>query len=265
MKGKRRDLFATDREPALGGVGGFEPDPAEDKVARREQSFLAMPVAEIDALRDSVLSEPSLDPGVRAGLGFEREDFAGWLALRKLRVSFAGLLVVTVLAGLAGGPFAVFGALAKSGLGGVSALLWIGYAIVLGPMIEEMLKQSGALFLLERRPYWLKYGWQFPVIALISAGLFATIENVMYINGPLQRLEGDAFVAAVQFRWRYCTLLHVACSLIASVGMWKVWRRQLEDGAPAQLSVGYPWIVTAVICHGAYNLAATTLIRIGEP
>ena len=86
----------------------------------------------------------------------------------------------------------------------------------------------------------------------------------MYIAGPLQELDGDAFTAAVNFRWRYCTLLHVGCSLLASVGMWKIWRRQLEEQAPARLSVGYPWMVAAVVCHGAYNLAATTVIKLGE-
>ena len=242
-------FFSVDGEPALSGGVSPERDPYESRIAREEELGHRSSVAEIDALRDSVLSEPSLDSAAAAELGEDRANFGDWLALRKLRVGMGSLVVVTLLAGLAGGPFAIVGALLKSGLGGINIILWASYAIVLGPLIEEMLKQSGALFLLERRPYWLKRGWQFPVIAVISAAVFATIENIMYINGPIQELKGDAYAAAVSFRWRYCTLLHVGCSLIASVGMWKIWRRQLQDESPAQLSVGYPWMVAAVVCH----------------
>lgn len=264
MKRREQEFFSVEGEPAFSGKADLELDPAERKVVRQEELERRQTVAEIDALRDSVLSEPSLDAGTAAELGADRADFGDWLAVRKLRVGMGSLVLVTLLAGLAGGPFAIVGALMKSGLGGINIILWASYAIVLGPLIEEMLKQSGALFLLERRPYWLKHGWQFPVIAVVSAGLFATIENVMYINGPIQELEGDAYASAVSFRWRYCTLLHVGCSLIASVGMWKIWRRQLEDETPAQLGVGYPWVVAAVVCHGAYNLAASTLIKFGD-
>ena len=148
MKRRQRDYLSAEGEPALGRSGGFELDPSEQKAERRERLGKVATVAEIDALRDSVLAEPSLDPGTREELGTDRIVFADWLAARKLRVSFAGMLVVTLLAGIAGGPFAVFGALARSGLGGVSTLLWLGYALVLGPLIEEMLKQSGSFFLL---------------------------------------------------------------------------------------------------------------------
>ena len=268
MKRKERQYHSVEGEPALSGADGLELDPSEIKVAQREQLASVKLPAEIDALRDSVLSEPSLDDAARKELGSDRAEFGDWLVVRKLRVGMISLVLVTLLAGLAGGPWAVVGALMKGGLGSAHLVLWITYAVVLGPLLEEMLKQAGSLFLLERKPYWLKFGWQFPVIAVISAALFATIENFMYMAGPLQEvLEKNgqaAYDEAVAFRWRYCTLLHIGCSLIASVGMWRIWKRQVADEAPARISVGYSWIVAAVVCHGLYNLAASTVIRIGE-
>ena len=69
MKRKERDYLSAESEPALGGGGELELDPSEEKIALREQLKRGKSGAEIDVLRDSVLSEPSLDPGARAKLG----------------------------------------------------------------------------------------------------------------------------------------------------------------------------------------------------
>jgi hypothetical protein len=252
---RKQDLFSVEDEPALGAGGTHQLDPSEAKAARREARELMKSPAEIDMLRDSVLSEPSLDPETRRQVRGGFPEFRDWLLEKKARVGTGALVVVTLLAGIAGGPYSIIGALLQGGV--QHPLFFWFYAIVMGPVVEEMLKQSGALFLLERRPWWLKSGWQFPVIALISAALFATIENWIYIAGPLQDLKGEAFTEAVNFRWRYCTVLHIGCSLLASVGMWCVWRRQVRDGAPAQLHHGYRWIVAAVVCHALYNLSVS--------
>ena len=257
MSRKEQRYLSVEGEPVLGNGEAPELDPGELGADLREHRSAARAPAEIDAIRDSVVSEPSMSEELLGVCSAEKPCFGDWLAVRKQRVRLGPLLLVTLVAGLVAGPFAVVGALFKSGLAGGNFLLGLSYFAVLGPLLEEMLKQSGALFLLERRPYWLRYSWQFPVMAVISAGLFATIENVMYINGPIAELSGEAYTAAVNFRWRYCTLLHVGCSLIAARGMSEIWRRQVVEEAPARLSVGYPWIVTAVIVHGVYNLSVT--------
>ena len=133
MKRRERKLFSVEGEPALSGDSKFELDPSEQKVAQRERLDGVGTVAEIDALRDSVLSEPSLDAAAAAQLGGERADFGDWLAVRKQNVGLGSLVLVTLLAGLAGGSFAVIGAMLKSGLGGINIILWASYAIVLGP------------------------------------------------------------------------------------------------------------------------------------
>ena len=254
MKRRDKDYLSVQGEPAHGAGGPLEIDPAEARVAAREAQEAHIAPAEIDAIRDSVLSEPTLDEEIRGQLSAEKPDFARWLTEKKRSVSLGALVGVTLLAGIAGGPYSILAALFQ---GGSSTVFMLIYAVIIGPVVEEMLKQSGALFLLERRPWWLRFGWQFPVIAVISASLFATIENLMYINGPLQELEGAAFTEAVRFRWRVCTALHIGCSLLASVGMWRIWKRQVADGRPAHISDGYRWIVTAVVAHGLYNLSVS--------
>lgn len=38
--------------------------------------------------------------------------------------------------------------------------------------------------------------------------------------------------------------------------MIKVWRRHTAEAKPADLSLGYPYFVTAIAVHGVYNLIA---------
>lgn len=258
MSRKRQDDFSISAEPALGGGAPPDSDPSEQEVARREAERAARPPAEIDTLRDSVWSEP--------GCGDANPAFGQWLSAKKAKVGLGALLLVTLLAGVAGGPFSVFGALIKSSSGGWIAAAGLVYAVIFAPLIEEMLKQAGTLFLLERRPWWLKHGWQFPLIAIISASIFATIENLLYIHVhfPSMGMTAEQLHAASAFRWRVCTLLHLSASLIASVGMWKIWRHQIENACPAKLSAGYPGMLAAVILHGGYNLFASLFVRFGE-
>ncbi len=157
VKRREQEFFSVEGEPALSGKADLELDPAERKVVRREELERRQTVAEIDALRDSVLSEPSLDAGTAAELGSDRADFGDWLAVRKLRVGVGSLVLVTLLAGLAGGPFAIVGALMKSGLGGINIILWASYAIVLGPNRGDVETIRRAL--LARAPTILAEAW----------------------------------------------------------------------------------------------------------
>ena len=55
------------------------------------------------------------------------------------------------------------------------------YLIVFGPVIEELAKQSGMTYLLEKKPYRVFAAWQFLFVALLSGLGFAVIENLVYI------------------------------------------------------------------------------------
>lgn len=164
----------------------------------------------------------------------------------------AGNLSFTVAAALIGGPFAIIGAF----MSGRQSIFGAVYVILFGPVIEELLKQSGMVFLLEKKPYRVFASWQFVFCAAMSALFFATIENLLYIHlySADMKIADPEFFAT--FRWTVCTALHVCCSVIASLGLIKVWKKQLSDGRPADLSIAYPHFLIAIAVHGCYNFIA---------
>ena len=86
------------------------------------------------------------------------------------------------------------------------------------------------------------------------------IENLVYIHiyGPANGAKDLA--ALTTFRWTVCTLLHVICATIASLGLVRVWRRQLRNGRPADLGAAFPYFAVAMVVHGAYNFWATLAV-----
>jgi hypothetical protein len=232
------DHDRVEHEPAL-RRGSFAPDPSENTTYVTPDT-----PTEIDALRDSVSSEPHLGDG--------KGHFGSWLAERRRQTSPAGNLGATLLAALAGGPFAIIGAF----VAGQSGLTGAIYVVVFGPVIEELLKQSGMIYLLERQPYRVFSAWQFVAVAAASAIIFAGIENLLYIHVYASQSDIANLELFARFRWTVCTALHVSCAIVASLGLVRVWRAQLADGAPADLSHAYPLFVTAMIIHGCYNLVA---------
>ena len=236
MKDRRRKYFSVEDEPALTGR------PSASKFTREVAPEEARD--DVELLRDSVVNEPHGD----AAAG--RVAFADWIQAKRRSCTFEGNVAVTVLAALLGGPFAVVGAL-MSGQSGWWGLL---YACLMGPIAEELLKQSGMVMLLERRPWRLFSSWQFPFAAVVSALIFATLENVLYLHVYLRRLPNVETIMA--FRWTWCTGLHVVCSVVASLGLVRVYRRIRDENAPADLARAFPWFVVAIAMHAAWNLSA---------
>ena len=236
----KEKYFSADHEPALGD-GDFPADPSERRVRAADRR-----PGEIETLRDSIAAEPAL------ALHADPQAWRRWLEEKRSRSTTAGNLAVTLLAAMLGGPLAVVGAL----MAGRQGAIGVVYAIVFGPVVEELLKQCGMMYLLEKKPYRLFTAWQFVFAALAAALVFATIENLVYIHVyfPISCIEDVE--AAAAFRWVYCTLLHVVCAAVASLGLVRVWRRQLQDGRPAELAAAFPFFATAMVIHGVYNLAA---------
>ena len=234
------EYFSTDHEPALTG-GPFEPDPAERRATPVERR-----PNEMEALRDSVANEPALpqysDPA----------QWTRWLNRKRAACTMPGNLGVTLLAALVGGPFAILGAL-MAGYQGVGQIL---YVVLFGPVIEELLKQSGMTWMLERKPHRVFAAWQFLFAAVVSGLVFAVIENLLYIYCFASDPGVEDIGQLAAYRWTVCTSLHVVCAAIASLGLVRVWKRQLRDGRPAHMAAAFPWFLAAIVLHGLYNAAA---------
>lgn len=239
MKDRRKKHFSVENEPALTGRS------SASKFTRKVAPEEARDEGEL--LRDSVVNEPHGDAAVG------RVAFAEWIDAKRRSCTFEGNVAVTVLAALMGGPFAVVGAL----MSGQSGWWGVLYVCLMGPIAEELLKQSGMVMLLERRPWRLFSSWQFPLAAAVSALIFATLENVLYQHVYLAAAPNVERIMA--FRWTWCTGLHVVCSVVASLGLLRVYRRVRDKNTPADLSRAFPWFVVAIAMHAAWNLGAVLL------
>ncbi len=238
----KKKYLSTDYEPALGHRSEHtSPPPPEPKLHSQR--------SEVETLRDSIANEPALadrrDP----------ELWARWLHHRRRQTTLGGNLLATLLAALLGGPFAILGALMAGQQGAIGPL----YAVVVAPVVEEVLKQSGMTYVLERMPYRVFSSWQFVFAGAVSGLAFGAIENVVYIAVNSSRLSPEALARLAAFRWPVCTTLHVVCATIASLGLVRAWKRQLRTGQPVQLTDAMPLLLVAMMIHGAYNLWAIVL------
>lgn len=161
---------------------------------------------------------------------------------------------VTIGLALVGGLFAVVGAFIEEARSG-SLLL----AFVVAPVIEEVLKPSGIIWLLEKRPHYLLSAAHVVVLCVVGALVFATLENLVYIYlyAPGQ---GAGFV-----RWRLlaCTTLHLVCSAVVGVGLGRQLVRMRRQNLDFDLENSLPFLIAAIVLHGAYNAAVTLLESAG--
>jgi RsiW-degrading membrane proteinase PrsW (M82 family) len=168
------------------------------------------------------------------------------------RRQWAAVLAVAV----ASGPFAVAAAMTQNSLSGAALVLLL---VAVGPLIEEIVKGAGALFLAEQRPWLVPAAWTLPVVACLSGLVFATIENWWY----LEVLIDEPSAQIVRWRWTFGPLVHGTGSLIVGLGAVRLWRSAMDSGRRAAFDAAQPFIVTAAVFHGLYNGLALLLSAVG--
>jgi RsiW-degrading membrane proteinase PrsW (M82 family) len=144
----------------------------------------------------------------------------------------------------------------ENSLGGAALVLLL---VAVGPLIEEIVKGAGALFLAEQRPWLVPAAWTLPVVTSLSGLVFASIENWWY----LAVLIDDPSPQIVQWRWIFGPIVHGVGSLIVGLGAARLWRLAMATGRPAAFDVAQPFIVTAAVFHGLYNGLALLLTVFG--
>ena len=106
---------------------------------------------------------------------------------------------------------------------------------------------------MEKRPYLFQSIPQILFCAACGGAAFAAIENLVYIYVYVP----EHSLAFVQFRWTVCVGLHISCSLVAGLGLARVWDNAIRNRHRPKTALGIPWLVTAIIGHGLYNLSIT--------
>lgn len=177
-------------------------------------------------------------------------------ALAELIIRPATLFWVTVVMGILGGMLAVPGVMATLYTTGHGMLFPI-YIVVIGPVVEELLKPSGMLFLLRWRPFLIRTRWQFLLGAILGGLTFSILENLIYQRVFLAGFPRAQWREIMIYRWVVCTALHVVCSTVSGWGLLVAWRR--SGGTEGQFRFRYvlPYLGAAIALHGIYNLLVT--------
>lgn len=174
---------------------------------------------------------------------------------RRAGLSPMALAGVVLLCALVAGPISVLGTLAA----GQQGFFGILYLVAAGPVVEEMMKLGGLLFLLEKKPWYIIRGWHIIVAACVSAMLFGVIENLVYGGIYLSSLSGAERETMMEFRWAVTVPLHIGATLVGALGLRTAWLATVAKGRLFDSQVAEPYIAAAVIIHGGYNALALVL------
>jgi RsiW-degrading membrane proteinase PrsW (M82 family) len=183
--------------------------------------------------------------------------YGRWLKESRDRTAESTTWIVTVALAILAGPWAVLGAI--FGFQDASSGLFL--VVIFGPVMEEVLKVSAPLIVVERRPSFFSSPAQLLICAFMSGLAFAAIENVLYLEVYIP----DPEPGIILWRWTACVALHSGCSLIAGFGIARVWRDVWERLDRPRLQLAAPFVVAAAAIHGIYNASATawTVIQHG--
>jgi len=247
---KNRDkLFSVEDEVAL------HPDMNRERTHLEDMPEAPEKEADSNAC---YYSSTAFEPGVGNG---ESPEYRELIRKEQERFPASSAPFLSVLAGIVGGLFAVpavfldtLGSSLGFGLGLGAAVL-----IVIGPFAEETLKQSGAVFQLEKMRGSIRHGWQFFLSGALGGLVFSVLENLIYQYIYLRTLPPEKLADVMAFRWTICTALHILCTVISSMGLRHVWRESLEKERPCRIYDAFPWFAAATAVHGLYNLSMTLL------
>ena len=158
--------------------------------------------------------------------------------------------VIAILGGILSAPAAMvlnYLEMAERGWWGLS----LG-AIVVAPWVEELVKPLGVYFLAWKWDRVFTSRLYNASLGALAGLMFGTIENLLYVHVAYPDMPPEM----VDFRWRYCTALHVVCATIFSSGVTpQTLRESLGGGNVPRLSLYVPAVV-AIAIHTLWNLAA---------
>ena len=242
---KRDKLFSVEDEVALHPELNRERTHAEDLPEAPEKE------------KDSgtcYYTSTAFEPGVGDG---DSPEYRELIRLEQERYPAFSAPFLSILAGISGGVFAVPAAF-LSEIGS-----WIGIifflSVFVGPFAEETLKQSGAIFQLEKMRGSIRYDWQFFLSGALGGAVFGILENLIYEHVYLTELSPEKLASVMAFRWTICTALHILCTVVSSMGLRRVWRESLEKERPCRIFDAFPWFIAATAIHGLYNASMMIL------
>ena len=126
------------------------------------------------------------------------------------------------------------------------------YFVLLAPVAAEVLKVAIASMVVERRSHLIRCESQLYVMTLGTAAVFAVAQNLVYLllyfSSPPPPIE------LIAYRWLIAPLAHALPTAVATRGIVLLWRQAREEARMPRLSRAYPWLITAIVVHGLYNM-----------
>ena len=244
---KRDKLFSVEDEVALHTDMNRERTHLEDMPEAPEKE------ADSNAC---YYSSTAFEPGVGNG---DSAEYRELIRMEQECFPASSAPFLSILAGIAGGLFAVPAVFLDTLGSSLGFILGLGATVVIGPFAEETLKQSGAVFQLEKMRGSIRHDWQFFLSGMLGGAVFSVLENLIYQYIYLRTLPPEKLADIMAFRWTICTALHILCTVISSMGLRHVWRESLEKERPCRIYEAFPWFAAATAVHGLYNLSMTLL------
>ena len=244
---KRDKLFSVEDEVAL------HPDMNRERTHLEDMPEAPEKEADSNAC---YYSSTAFEPGVGNG---DSAEYRELIRMEQECFPASSAPFLSILAGIAGGLFAVPAVFLDTLGSSLGFILGLGATVVIGPFAEETLKQSGAVFQLEKMRGSIRHGWQFFLSGMLGGAVFSVLENLIYQYIYLRTLPPEKLADIMAFRWTICTALHILCTVISSMGLRHVWRESLEKERPCRIYEAFPWFAAATAVHGLYNLSMTLL------
>ena len=206
---------------------------------------MAKASSDTSRIEHTVWDEPALNPAAREQMPADALTYEGWLERRIEERSVVSSWQITILVALVAGPLAVLGAI----FNGSSSTLGALNLTVFGPATEEIMKVAGLLWIVEKRPFRFTSRLQIILCACAGGLAFGLIENLLY----LKVFVDDPSESLTYWRWTVCTFLHSGCSIIAGLGIMRIWKNPMARREKPRLAHVTPYLVIAIVIHGVYN------------
>lgn len=239
-------------------VRALQGDPSEKKIAA-EIEYEVHTENFDDKVHHSVWGEPGVSRSVSGAPPEDALTYENWLDGRMQSVGLFDTWVLVFCWCLFAGPLSIIGTL----VGGVvnATMLLPLHIVVIGPVIEELMKLIIPLWVVERRPYLFRSTFQIFMCAIAGGVSFAVVENMMYLGYDFLNWDNPL----TRWRWTVCVALHTFCCMISALGLSRIWRTTMREKKPPQVQLGVPYMVTAIAVHGTYNAFALMFEWIYEP
>lgn len=190
---------------------------------------------------EPALSSPLAGPVPPGGL-----TWAGWYDSQAAQTSRLDTWLITALIVVTSAPLALLTSWFRFGTSTFDVLA----LVVLIPATEELLKVAGILWVVEKRPFLLSAPLQI-LISTTAVGLlfgFVRYSFRVQLLGVLPQVPGESVFVSV--------VIHGLCSLIAGLGLARIWSRAVLDRRRPDLTDGGFFGAVAVAIHVIWAAAS---------